>query len=726
MIYFPDGKIPSDSILPLLTRARKLFMDSRSTNWFKRYALASLTLGLAYFVAGRLGTLLALPPGYATAIFPASGLALAALLWRGTGLWPGILLGSFCMNAWISNSNSPDFSLLQFFPVGISIGLGACGEALLGAYFLRRFAGSNNPLERVKNVIVFLVFSGLVGSMVSASVGVTSLCLAKMANWGNFLETWFTWWLGDAMGIFVFTPLALILLQPHTYRLKFRFLFEGACFLFLICFVTWMVFQGNFGDTPYPLVFLAYPLLIWAVFRFQPFLGILGVFIISIISIWQTINGHGPFANNLSANESLLLLQTFIGVASFMTLLLIATLRERQQAQESLRQSQERLEKTERFSHVMATHVGLDGTWLKVPPTLCELLGYTEEELLSDKFESVTHPDDFMSDWSKCQRLIAGEIKSFGLEKRYIRKDGQIVWVYLNCSVVEDEAGRPLHFLTYIRDINEKKQLEEELEQYSRTLEKRVKERTLELERSNEDLEEFAYIASHDLQEPLRKIIIFCDRLKKKIIDGDEQGQDYLARAQKSAVRMQSIINDLLEFSRVKTRTQPAKPAALGKLIQEVVEDLETLIDENRATIHIGSFPTLPVDRVQFQSVFQNLISNSIKYQKEGVSPVIALSSIFNRETGCWEFRVEDNGIGFEEKYLDRIFKPFERLHGRSAYEGTGIGLAICEKIVHHHGGSITAKSQLGQGATFIVSLPGNGTDPTQNTRGGVSPQAML
>lgn len=701
-------------------------MDSRSTPWFQRYALASLALGIAYFVAGRLGTLLALPPGYATAIFPASGLALAALLWKGTGLWPGILLGSFCMNAWVSFSNSPDFSLFQFFPVGISIGLGACGEAVLGVYFLRRFAGSNDPLKRVKNVVVFLVYCGLISSMVSASVGVTTLSLAKIANWGNFLETWFTWWLGDAIGIFVFTPLVLILLQPQTYNLKFRFSFEGACFLFLISFVTWMVFQGKLGSTPYPLMFLAYPLLVWAVFRFQPFLGILGVFIISTISIWQTINGHGPFAQNLSANESLLLLQTFIGVASFMTLLLIATLTERQQAQESLRQSQERLEKTESFSHVMTTHVGLDGAWLKVPPTLCDLLGYTEEELLSGKFENVTHPDDFMADWSQCKRLIAGEIKSFDLEKRYIRKDGQIIWIYLNCSVVEDELGKPLHFLTYIRDINEKKRMEEELEQHNRILEKRVKERTLELEKSNEDLEEFAYIASHDLQEPLRKIIVFCDRLKEKIIKGDEQGQDYLERAQKSAIRMQNFIRDLLEFSRVKTGTQPANPINLGNLVQEALVDLETQIHKNKATIHSGSFPTLPVDRSQFQKLFQNLISNSIKYQKQGVPPVIALSSLFNRETGCWEIRVEDNGIGFEEKYLDRIFKPFERLHGSSAYEGTGIGLAICDKIVRRHGGRITAKSKPGQGSTFIFFLPGSQTDLTQNEREGASPQAMV
>jgi PAS domain S-box-containing protein len=421
-----------------------------------------------------------------------------------------------------------------------------------------------------------------------------------------------------------------------------------------------------------------------------------------------------------------LLLQTFIGVASFMTLLLIATLTEQQQALKSLRQSQERLGKTERFSHVMTTHIGLDGTWLKVPPTLCDLLGYTEEELLSGKFENVTHPDDCKFGWSQCKRLIVGEIKSFDLEKRYIRKDGQIIWVYVSCSVVEDELGKPLHFLTYIRDINEKKRMEEELERHNLILEKRVKERTLELERSNEDLEEFAYIASHDLQEPLRKIIVFSDRLKEKIIKGDEQGQDYLDRAQKSAIRMQNFIRDLLEFSRVKTRTQSAYPINLGKLVQEALVDLETQIHKNKATIHTGSFPTLPVDRSQFQKLFQNLISNSIKYHKQGVPPVITLSSLFNRKTECWEIRVEDNGIGFKEKYLDRIFKPFERLHGRSAYDGTGIGLAICDKRVRRHGGRITAKSEPGQGSTFIFFLPESETDSTHNERMEKSSKAMV
>ena len=203
------------------------------------------------------------------------------------------------MNAWASFSNSPDFSLFQFFPVGISIGLGACGEALLGVYLLRRFAGSNDPLGRVKNVIVFLVFSGLLASMVSASVGGDECMSGKNSKLGQFSGNLVHLVAGGChRDICVHTP-GLDSLQPHTYHLRFRFTFEGACFLFLISFVTWMVFQSKLGSTSYPLMFLAYPLLVWAVFRFQPFLGILGVFIISTISIWQTINGHGPFAQNL-------------------------------------------------------------------------------------------------------------------------------------------------------------------------------------------------------------------------------------------------------------------------------------------------------------------------------------------------------------------------------------------------------------------------------------------
>jgi PAS domain S-box-containing protein len=244
------------------------------------------------------------------------------------------------------------------------------------------------------------------------------------------------------------------------------------------------------------------------------------------------------------------------------------------------------------------------------------------------------------------------------------------------------------------------------------SLEIRVQERTAKLniysqklKQSNRELESFAYLASHDLQEPLRKIITFGDRLIEKSGDLDDTRKSYVQRMQKSAHRMHIFIEDLLEMSKIQSTTRPFELTDLTNLVKEVLEDLEDHINKNQGQVHIGSLPELKVDPLQFSKLFQNLISNSLKYHRDGIPPVIRLSSLFHEEINCWEIKVEDNGIGFDEKYLDRIFRPFERLHGRDAYEGTGIGLAICEKIVHSLGGKISARSKIGEGSIFTITL---------------------
>ena len=248
-------------------------------------------------------------------------------------------------------------------------------------------------------------------------------------------------------------------------------------------------------------------------------------------------------------------------------------------------------------------------------------------------------------------------------------------------------------------------------------LERQVRERTLELNETNEslrvsnrELEQFASVASHDLQEPLRKIEAFGDRLKSRnLAQLDESGRDYLERVLLSATRMRSLINDLLNFSRVTTRAQPPQLLDLGSVAQDVVSDLEGRIQQTGGKVEIGTLPELEADPIQMRQLLQNLIGNALKFHRPGVPPVVRLASQAatngKAATSC-EITVEDNGIGFEEVYLDRIFNVFQRLHGRNEYEGTGMGLAICRKIVERHGGTITAQSKLEQGSRFIVTLP--------------------
>ena len=255
----------------------------------------------------------------------------------------------------------------------------------------------------------------------------------------------------------------------------------------------------------------------------------------------------------------------------------------------------------------------------------------------------------------------------------------------------------------YGQDITERKKAESKIEQYAKAL-----------ERSNNALQEFAWMASHDLQEPLRKIITFGNQLKHIPGNSDKRSEDYLNRMQQTAARMQTLILDLLRYSQVHTEAKPPRQINLRNIVDEVIEILEKRISETRGTIIIDSLPALHAQDFQMRELFQNLIGNALKYHREGVYPVIKIKSC-QMENQHWKITVEDNGIGFDEKHKNKIFSPFHRLHGRSAYEGTGMGLAICKKIVDRHRGTITAQSTPEKGSTFIIILPGNVVANTTN-----------
>ncbi len=254
--------------------------------------------------------------------------------------------------------------------------------------------------------------------------------------------------------------------------------------------------------------------------------------------------------------------------------------------------------------------------------------------------------------------------------------------------------------------------------------ESKVQRALKELERSNTELEQFAYVASHDLQEPLRKVQACGDRLSVKYAHAlDERGRDYMERMTGAAHRMQAMINDLLAFSRVTTRAKPFISVDLGEITREAVSDLEIRVQQTGGHVEIGNLPTIEADRMQMCQLFTNLIGNALKFHRDGIAPHVKIHGDFldedtdpevtsslkepwiEREKSC-RIVVEDNGIGFDEKFLQRIFQPFQRLHGRGEYEGSGIGLAICHKIVVRHRGSITAESTPGRGAIFMVTLP--------------------
>jgi signal transduction histidine kinase len=253
------------------------------------------------------------------------------------------------------------------------------------------------------------------------------------------------------------------------------------------------------------------------------------------------------------------------------------------------------------------------------------------------------------------------------------------------------------------------------------TLETLVDQRTealrranTELQRSNQELQDFAYVASHDLQEPLRKIQAFGNLLEEEYGDVLGDGKTYLHRMRNAAGRMRILIEDLLAFSRVTTNAQPLSPVNLNEIVQQIIDDLEDRLQTTHGIIEVKDLPTIEADPQQMYQMLQNLITNALKFHRPDAPPIVKVSAVIQthaaalqemQEQQC-QVIVEDNGIGFDEKYLDRIFTIFQRLHGKGEYEGTGIGLAVVRKIVERHNGTIAARSTPGNGATFIVTLP--------------------
>lgn len=338
-------------------------------------------------------------------------------------------------------------------------------------------------------------------------------------------------------------------------------------------------------------------------------------------------------------------------------------------------------------------------------PVILILLGQSKEQLLGKQLWQI----GLFPNRETCQAMMQtlreqGSLRCDNLAFRTANQRTIEIEFLGNLYMV----GRSHVIQCNIRDITERKQIEFELRQL-----------THNLERSNRELQDFAFVASHDLQEPLRKIHSFGDRLQARCFDLlSEEGRDYLERMQSAARRMQNLINDLLSFSRVTTKAQPFVSVNLNTIVQEVLCDLEIHIQQVNAQIQIEPLPVLEADPLQMRQLFQNLLSNALKFHQPHLTPSIQILSQRLSQTTRHplstqpDFRefcqisICDNGIGFDEKYSDRIFTVFQRLHGRNEYEGTGMGLAICRKIVEHHNGQITAKSSIGQGSTFIVTLP--------------------
>ncbi len=347
-----------------------------------------------------------------------------------------------------------------------------------------------------------------------------------------------------------------------------------------------------------------------------------------------------------------------------------------------------------------------------------EYMGIEERREGEYEWAPVVHPADLARTVKAWQDAVAsGGV--YEVEHRVHRADGSFRWHLSRGLPVRDDEGNIIRWFGTATDIHEQKRIQQEIEDHRRelqrlnqTLEERVAERTHALERlnrqleqRNHELEQFAHVTSHDLQEPLRKITSFGDMLEAEYGDRLEgSGRDYLNRMTRAAERMSRLINDILALSRITHRGLPFRDVDLNDTLEGVLSDLEIRLRETNGVVEASRLPVVRADPSQMHLLLLNLIGNALKFHRKEAPPVVKVDAA--PAEGGYAITVADNGIGFEEQYLDRIFTPFVRLHGRSAFEGSGIGLATCRRIVERHGGAITARSTPGQGSLFTAYLP--------------------
>ncbi|MFL6450497.1 MAG: PAS domain S-box protein [Bryobacteraceae bacterium] len=364
----------------------------------------------------------------------------------------------------------------------------------------------------------------------------------------------------------------------------------------------------------------------------------------------------------------------------------ILDITERKQAEEALRESEERFRRAFSNAAVGLVLSARDGRLLHFNAAYCEILGYTAEELRDKDLFEITYPDDVPRNRELHTQLLSGAIQNFVIDKRYVRKDGQVVWVRATAKVMTEEAGQPVQIVGIVENIQDRKEAE------------------AALMRSREELAQFAHTVAHDLQTPLRGLITYSQLLARRYGGSlDNAANEFLDFIVDGARNMENLIRALLRYAEVGDDGTERITLSLGDVIEDVLALMQQEIADSGAEIRYADLPDLQADRVQLTQLFQNLIGNAIKYRKPGDPPRITLSAKL-RPTGCL-FAVEDNGQGMDPRYSESIFQPLKRLHGRDV-PGSGIGLAICKKIVERYGGRIWVESEPGKGSTFFFTIP--------------------
>ena len=661
-----------------------------------RRAIEVALLAAAYFAAAKLSLLVAIPPGYATAVWPPSGIALAALLLGGTALWPGVWLGSVAANLTIEGD------LLA----AVIIASGSSLQAYAIATLITRHLGVPRRFERVREVLAFVGVIAL-GAVIAPTLAVLPLAAVHPLPVRELAANWWTWWQGDACGMLIFTPL-LLSWSASGIRWTLRRALEALVFAALLVAAGYVVFTGSAGRT-----FVMMPFVVWAAFRFGQREVTTTAAAICAMALWYTLRRDtGPFAD-LVANEALLLLLVFVSTVMVTGLMLSAVLTQLEAARTALatrvvERTRAAAEIEQRFRLMVDSVVdyaiymlGTDGRVASWNAGAERIKGYTADEIIGQHFSRFYLPEDIERGKPRRELEIARSEGRFEEEAWRVRKDGSTFWASIVVSAVRDDEGELLGFAKVTRDLTEKKRVEAEIV--------RAK---IEAERANESKSHFLANMSHELRTPLNSLLILA-RLLADNAGGrlDAKEVRFAQTIYASGMDLLGLINDLLDLAKIEAGAITAlhmAPARLEDLRDDLERTFREMAREKNLEFAIDLAPGLPAtvrtDATRVKQVLKNLLANAFKFTRQGSVRL----RIAPRAPDAVAFAVSDTGIGIPPDKREIIFEAFQQADGTTSrqYGGTGLGLSISRELTRLLGGQLELESTPGKGSTFTLVLP--------------------
>jgi PAS domain S-box-containing protein len=672
----------------------------------------AVVLGVAvvYYAAGRLGLSLAFVHQSASAVWPPTGIALAAFLLYGRGIWPAILAGAFAVNLTTSGS----------IAASIGIAAGNTLEGFAGAWLVNRFAGGRAAFESADTLFRFAVLAGLLATVISPAVGVTSLGLTGLAAWADYGAIWITWWAGDVAGALVVGPLVILWAGGPPSGRRGRLL-EGFAFLSALLVTMLVVFGGWLPATgrTWPLEFVCLPPLLWAAFRLGPRVTSAAVAVLSGSAVWGTLRGFGPFAGE-SSNEALVLLQAYMGVISVTMLAVSAEVARRWATETEIRElnqllerrvaertielerMQARLLEAQRLAHVGSWEwdIGSNTVWWS--EELYRIYGVPSFGATYESFLERLLPEDRETVDATVRRAF-DTAEPFVFEHRIVRPDGEIRVLSARGEVVTDAGGRPIRMLGTGQDITERRRAEEEraqllLEQHGRR----------EAEEASRLKDQFLATLSHELRTPLNAVLGWAQMLMRQQLD-PEKARKAIEAIYRNATAQSQLVSDILDVSRINSGLLrlDLELLDLTHVIEGAIDTVRAASEQKTLVFETTVDPAVPAvygDRNRLRQVVWNLLANAVKFTPSGGGVHVRLTS----EAGQAVIAVEDDGPGIDEAFLPYLFQVFRQADDSVTREhaGLGLGLAIARHIVELHGGTVSAANRRPGGAVFTVRLP--------------------